>query len=221
MAKKPQARLRPRLDVEELAETFAAQLEAGVICDARWEGGKLPTLDPGRGDPVRLYRCLIKGANADAGEDDRKARGLRAQDCLIESCDLANVDWTGSAWERVEFVSTRLTGALWTEAKLKHVLFRQSKLDLALFRMAALAHCEFEDCNLIEADFYGAKLKDAVFHGCDLSRADFSGADLTGADLRDCRLDGLRGMPARMEGLKISADQAAILIGLFGIKVIW
>ena len=153
MAKKPQTRHRPQLDVEELARTFAAQLESGVVCDAMLEGGALPSLDPGRGDPVKLYRCLIKGANAEAGKEDRKARGLRAQDCVIEACDLANVDWTGSAWERVEFISTRLTGALWTEAKLKHVLFRQSKLDLALFRMASLAHCEWEGCNLIEADF--------------------------------------------------------------------
>ncbi len=220
MAKKPQARLRPQLDEEMLAETFAAQLETGVVCDARVEAGALPALDGGRGDPVRLYRCLIKGCNL-GSEEDRMARGLRAQDCVVDSSDFANVDWTGSAWERVEFVSTRLTGALWTEARLKHVLFRQCKLDLALFRMAGLAHCEFAECNLVEADFYGANLSHAIFRGCDLSRVDFSAADLTGADLRDCRLDGLRGMPARMEGLRISADQAAILIGLFGIKVVW
>ena len=44
-------------------------------------------------------------------------------------------------------------------------------------------------------------------------------ARLGGADLRDCRLDGMRGTPAEMDGLMISPDQAALLITLFGVKV--
>jgi uncharacterized protein YjbI with pentapeptide repeats len=52
-----------------------------------------------------------------------------------------------------------------------------------------------------------------------LSRADVSHARLGGADIRDCRLDGLRGLPASMEGLRISADQAPLVVTLFGVRV--
>ena len=220
MGKKAQGRAAPRINligVDDLGGTFAAQLETGAVSDAVVDGGALPSLDAGRGAPVRLYRCLWRGVTA----GDVKARGLRVQDSLIEGSDLANVDWTGGAWERVEFRSTRLTGCLWTEAQLKSVLFRECKMDLALLRMAKLAQCEFQGCNLEEADFYGADLSGVVFRDCDMSRVDLSGANLSGADVRGCRLDGMRGMPARMDGLKITADQAALLIGLFGVSVIW
>ena len=217
MTKKAQVRVVPRIDTDELAETFTAQLETHVVCDALLDDGLLPSLGAGRGDPVRLYRCLLRGVTA----GETKARGLRVQDCVFEAADLANMDWTGSVWERVECRATRLTGCLWTEARIKSVLFKECKMDLALLRMARLAQCEFVQCNLVEADFYGADLTGAIFRDCDMSRGDFSGTNLSGVDLRDCRLDSMRGMPARMDGLKISADQAAILIGLFGVTVVW
>ena len=217
MAKKAQTRGRPQIDLEVLAETFEGQLESGVVCDALVQGRALPALGAGRGEAVRLYRCVWRGVTVGAP----KARGLRVQDSLIEGSDLANVDWTESAWERAEVRSTRLTGCLWTEARLTSVLFEECKMDLALLRMARLARCEFVRCNLVEADFYGADLAGVVFRDCDMSRVDVSGANLSGADLRECRIDGLRGMPVRMAGLKISADQAAVLIGLFGVTVVW
>jgi uncharacterized protein YjbI with pentapeptide repeats len=85
--------------------------------------------------------------------------------------------------------------------------------------MARLEHCVFERCNLTEADFYSADLTGVIFRKCDLSRADLSHAKLAGADIRDCRIDGMRGTPATMAGLLISADQAPLLITLFGVRV--
>jgi len=217
MVAKSKGRTAPRIDVSLLNETFAQQLASGPVCDAVASDTTLPSLQDARGQLVRIYQCLWRSVAL----SDPKARRLHMQDVRIESSDLANIDLTGSSLERVEIISTRLTGAIYTEAQLKSVLFQECKMDLALLRMARLQQCVFEGCNLTDADFYGADLSGAVFRGCDLSRADISYAKLAGADIRDCRLDGMRGMPASMDGLIINPDQAALLITLFGVRVVW
>jgi uncharacterized protein YjbI with pentapeptide repeats len=177
----------------------------------------LPPLLSPRGQAASLEGCICRSVTL----SDPKAQRLRMRDARIERSDLANIDMTGGAVERVELIATRLTGATCSETQYRSVLFQGCKLDFALFRMAHLAQCVFERCNLGDADFYGADLAGAIFRGCDLSRVDISHATLTGADLRDCRLDGMRGRPDAMDGLIISPDQAALLITLFGVRVQW
>ncbi len=196
----------------ELHGNFVQQLADGAACDALADGVKLPGLAAGRVDG-----CLLRGVSL----EDADAAGLRMRDTRVEASDLAHWDVRGGLLERVEVVGTRLTGTVWTEGALKSVLFHECKMDFALLRMVRTELCVFEGCNLTDADFYGADLSGAVFRGCDLSRADFSQARLGGAEVRDCRLDGLRGVPAVMEGLKIGAEDAAVWIGVFGVKVVW
>jgi uncharacterized protein YjbI with pentapeptide repeats len=214
---KAKGRELPRLDVSVLEPNFEQQAPSGEVSDSLFADGVLPPLKSARGHALRIGRCLLRSVTA----SERKARGLRMRDARIESSHLGNVDLTGSSLERVEVVSTRLTGATFAEAHLKSVLFQECKLDLASWRMARLEQCVFERCNLVEADFYSADLSGAVFHGCDLSGVDVSHAKLADADLRDCRLDGMRGKPESMEGLVISPEQAALLITLFGVRVEW
>ena len=217
MATKAKVRVAPRLQTDLLTEDFVEQLASGVVCDAMASGISLPSLVSPRGQSIRIDRCLWRAATI----SDVKARGLHVRDTRIESSDLAGIDLAGSLLERVEWISTRLTGSSYTEAQLKSVLFQECKLDFALLRMARLQNCVFEACNLTDADFYAADLSGTTFRGCDLSRADLSQAKLAGADIRDCRLDELRGTPANMEGLIISPDQAPLLISLFGVRVEW
>jgi len=217
MATKAKGRVAPRFDVEELAENFVEQIVKGQACDATASGVLLPALVSERGQAARIDRCLLRTVSL----SDPAARRLRVQDSRIEASDWANIDLTGGSLERVEITSTRLTGATFTEARLKSVLFKECKMDLALVRMARLEQCVFERCNLSEADFYGTDLTGTVFRECDLSRADLSQAKLAGADVRGCRLDGLRGSPEGMNGLIISPDQAVLLIPLFGVRVEW
>ncbi|HZD76744.1 MAG TPA: pentapeptide repeat-containing protein [Acidobacteriaceae bacterium] len=217
MAGKPKGRIAPRIDEALLTETFFEQLASGTVHDALVAERELPSLSSPRGQAASMEGCLWRAVML----SDPKAQRLRLRDARIEQSDLANIDMTGAALERIEILATRLTGATCGESQLKSVLFQECKLDFALFRMAHLERCVFEKCNLIEADFYGADLTGAIFRGCDLSRADISHATLTGADLRDCRLDGMRGKPVTMDGLIISPDQAALLITLFGVRVQW
>ncbi|MBB5337689.1 pentapeptide repeat-containing protein [Tunturiibacter gelidoferens] len=215
MATKTKGRIAPQIEFDLLTETFTEQFESGQVSDATGSDMALPPLLSPRGQPARIDRCLLNSVSL----ADPTAHGLHLHDSRIESSDLANGDLKASSIERVEFVSTRLTGAIFTDAQLKSVLFKECKLDFALLRMARLQHCVFENCNLTDADFYSADLSGTIFRDCDLSRADLSHVKLIGADIRGCRLDGLRGTPATMSGLTISSDQAALLITLFDVQV--
>jgi len=215
VATKAKGRIAPQIEIDLLTENLTDQLESGEATDATASGTALPALLSLRGQPTRIDRCLLHSVTF----ADPKAHGLHLHDSRIESSDLANGDLKGSSIERVEIISTRLTGAIFTGAQLKSVLFKECKMDFALLRMARLQQCVFEDCNLTDADFYGADLTGTIFRDCDLSRADLSQAKLIGADIRGCRIDGLRGTPATMSGLIISPDQAALLITLFDVLV--
>ena len=215
MAGKPKGCIAPRIDEALLAENFSEQLASGSVHDALAAEMALPPLVSPRGQAASIEGCIWRSVTL----SDPKAQRLRLRDARIEKSDLANIDMTGAALERVELLATRLTGAKCSESQCRSVLFQECKLDFALFRMAHLAQCVFERCNLVEADCYAADLTGAIFRGCDLSRVDISHATLTGADLRDCRLDGMRGRPDAMDGLIISPDQAALLITLFGVRV--
>ena len=217
MAKKTKVRLPPEIEEDTLTANFAEQLDAGRACDALLEDAALPSLYNPRGQETRIDRSLLRSVTL----PDRRVSNLRMQDCRIEDSDLANAEFANGIFERVEFVSTRLTGAGWSDARLKSVLFRECKLDLAAFRMAKLELCVFERCILVDGDFYGADLTGTIFRGCDLSRAELSQSRLTNADLRDCKLDAVRGTPFDMAGLTISPDQAPLLITLFGVRVQW
>ncbi len=217
MAAKPKGRIAPRIDDAVLTESFSEQLASGSVHDALAADMALPPLLSPRGQAASIEGCIWRSITL----SDPKAQRLHLRDVRVDTSDLANMDMTGAALERVEFLATRLTGALCSETRWKSVLFQECKLDFALFRMASFEQCVFEKCNLAEADFYGANLTGAIFRGCDLSRADISHATLSDADLRDCRLDGMRGTPDALDGLIISPDQAAMLITLFGVRVEW
>lgn len=215
MVAKPKERIAPDIDLSLLEETFSQQLASGTVSDATATNAILPPLLSPRGQPATIDRCVWRSVTL----SDPTALRLRMRDARIEHSDLANINLTGSSLERVEIAFTRLTGATCNEAQWNSVLFQECKLDLVSLRMARLEHCVFERCDLSEADFYAADLSGVIFRKCDLSRADLSHAKLTGADIRDCRIDGMRGTPAGMAGLRISADQAALLITLFRVRV--
>jgi uncharacterized protein YjbI with pentapeptide repeats len=215
MAAKPKGRIAPDIDSALVEETFSEQLASGAASDATATDTILPPLLSPRGQPSTVDRCIWRSVTLSTPGAQR----LCMRDSRIEHSDLANINLTGSSLERVEILSSRLTGATCNEAHWSSVLLQECKLDLALLRMARLEQCVFEHCNLAEADFYSADLSGVIFRKCDLSRADLSHAKLAGADIRDCRIDGTRGTPATMAGLRISADQAPLLITLFGVRV--
>ena len=216
-AVKGKGRVAPMVGDALLPDNFAEQMETGSVWDASVTGRALPALVSARGQASRIGVCTWSGVTL----SECRAQRLRMEDVRVDASDLANMDVTGGRLDRVEIRSTRLTGTVWVEAQMKSVLFEECKMDLVQMRMARLEHCVFERCNLTQADFYGADLTGTIFRGCDLSGAEMAQAKLAGTDVRGCRLDGMRGTPASMDGLTISPDQAALLITLFGVKVVW
>src|ERR1700733_4263304 len=93
---------------------------------------------------------------------------LRLTDARFEDCDLANVDWSQSALNRIKIVDCRMTGIKLIDSELKNVSFEDCKIDLGLFRGCSCKDCRFSNCNLLEADFSRAKLPGVVFSDCDL-----------------------------------------------------
>ena len=158
MAAKPKGRIAPRIDDALLTETFSEQLASGSVHDALAAEMALPPLLSPRGQAASIDGCIWRSVTL----SDPKAQRLRLRDARIESSDLANIDMTAAVFERVEFLATRLTGAVCSDAQWKSVLFQECKLDFALFRMARFEQCVFEKCNLAEADFYGANLTGAT-----------------------------------------------------------
>jgi uncharacterized protein YjbI with pentapeptide repeats len=214
MPTKQKGRIAPRIDLNRLEGNFLTQLASGSVYDAHFSG-PLPPLHSARDQRVSILGCALQSVST----ADTNARRLLLSDVRIENSDLANIDCTGSTFERVEFIGARLTGAICNESQWKSVLFRDCRLDLAMIRMATLHDCVFESCNLTQADLYSADLTGAIFRRSDLSRADVAQATLSGADIRDCRIDSMRGTPIATDGLTISPDQATLLITLFGVIV--
>ncbi len=111
---------------------------------------------------------------------------LSVSDTVLERCDLANVDVTEAAFSRVEVIGSRLTGARFGSASLRHVLFADCVADISSFRFATGLALEFVDCGLQGADFSSADLRGATFRGCDLTGVDFSLAQAGGALFVNC-----------------------------------
>src|SRR5689334_86306 len=114
MPTRPNGRVAPRIDIDRLEDNFLAQLASGSVYDARFSGS-LPPLHSTRDQRVSFMGCALTNVSL----TETNARRLLLSDVRIESSDLANIDCTGSTFERVEFIGTRLTGAICNESQWK------------------------------------------------------------------------------------------------------
>ncbi|MCA9237715.1 MAG: pentapeptide repeat-containing protein [Planctomycetales bacterium] len=145
--------------------------------------------------------------------------GLVLCDARVALCDLSNADLRDARLQRVEIVSSRLTGTSFCYAKLSNVLFRQCKLTLSVFQNADFKTCVLQDCDLVDADLCGTDLRGVRFENCDLRGSRLFGAKLTDADLRGSNLEGLGVDAADIRGAIVEAAQLLQLAPLFGLTV--
>jgi len=155
---------------------------------------------------------------------ESKFKFLRMIDALLSHCDLANVDWSQSTFNRIQFVNCRMTGGKFIDSEIKDVSFEDCKIDLAQFRVCAFKDCRFLNCNLREADFYEANLEGIVFSGCDMRGVQLQGANLKGADFRGSQLEGLQARAEDLQGAIIDSlqllDLARDLAAMIGLRVL-
>lgn len=151
--------------------------------------------------------------------DDVALKGSQCLDVRFDACSLLNADWEKMHCQRVEFLSSRLTGLRLVEARLDHTVFHRCQADFALFWSARLQNVRFEACQLHEASFEGVDLSGTIFRNCDLSRADMRGAVLQGVDLRGSTLSGMQIGVNELKGLIVEPQQAVELVALLGVVV--
>jgi uncharacterized protein YjbI with pentapeptide repeats len=169
---------------------------------------------------VTIQRARLQ----DVEMDGSQLKFLRLTDVRFGHCDLANVDWSQSTFDRIEFINCRMTGARFVDSSIKNVSFQDCKIDLAQFRVCGFKDCRFLKSNLREADFYEANLEGVVFSSCDLRGAQLYGANLKGADFRGSQLEELQVRAEDLQGAIIDSlqllDLAPDLARLIGLNVL-
>ena len=151
--------------------------------------------------------------------NETSLRGSQCIDVRFDACALLNAGWEKMHFQRVEYLSSRLTGLWLIEARLENTLVYRCQADFALFWSARFRDVRFEECQLQETSFEGADLTGSIFRNCDLSRADMRGAVLAGVDLRGSTLVGMQIGVKELKGVIIEPRQAVEIATLLGVIV--
>jgi uncharacterized protein YjbI with pentapeptide repeats len=188
---------------ERLAEL---ELTGGLLVDQRARGVTFQA--------VRLTGTDLSGSQLEH---------LRIVDCMLKSCNVANVNARGARLKGVVIADSRLTGMALFEGELTDVMFQGCRVDLASFSSCGMDRVRFEDCVLTQSDFMEGRLQSVGFHGCDLTNGDFRGAKLKRCELRRTDLTGVQGVES-LRGLAMEwpdiVEMAGVWAGALGIEVL-
>ena len=150
-------------------------------------------------------------------------RRMALTDCVVEGGDWANLDASETTLSRVEMQGLRMTGAVFSGARINDARFIECRLDLASFRFAHLDGVRFENCKMEETDLYEAALSSVVFTTCDLTGASLAEATFDRSEMHDCTLDGV-GNPERLHGVAMPWPDvmraAGVLAAGVGIRIL-
>ncbi|WP_125764585.1 pentapeptide repeat-containing protein [Companilactobacillus hulinensis] len=133
---------------------------------------------------------------------------------------LAGSDFSRSNWYNCKVRSMQLSGTDFNNCYLNNTEFRDCKLAYANFSDSRFEKIDYVDCDLTGGFFQALKVKKTVkFPGCRLTDADFGETKLKGFEFQNSEFDNITISPELSRGLIVNQYQAAILIGIFGIKV--
>lgn len=166
-------------------------------------------------DSIECSGCLLRGMRF----VDCRADRAYFCDCRFEACDLSLLAMRGASLIRCSFSECKLEGAALSDAVLRDVSFDKCNLRYVNFSFSSLVQTEFYGSVLTEAFISGCKVKKILFSECDLSGVSFFSTPLAGVDLSGCHLEGITASGADLCGALITPQQAADVVGLFGIKL--
>ncbi|KRK78660.1 pentapeptide repeat-containing protein [Companilactobacillus nodensis] len=133
---------------------------------------------------------------------------------------LAGSDFSQSNWYNCKISSMQLSGADFNNTYFKNTDFRDCKMPYANFTESRFEKIGFINCDLNGSFFQALKVKKNIsFAGSILTEANFSETRLKGFDFKESEFETITISPELARGLVVNQYQAAILIGLFGIKV--
>ncbi|MEV3860681.1 pentapeptide repeat-containing protein [Streptomyces sp. NPDC050095] len=173
----------------------------------------------------------------DSLEDDAILKGkkydgtpfisVQAEAVETESCEFANVRFTGTHLRRSQFgdsrfqtcdfsqltahdvslirctvAGSRITGSSWKSGTFRDVRFESCVAAPAMFRHIKLFAVEFIDCKLTGADFQSADMHNVRFENCDLTRGQFANAKMSSVRFENCTLLDVGGV-ASLKGATV------------------
>jgi uncharacterized protein YjbI with pentapeptide repeats len=179
---------------------------------------------PAEPEPADLDALRIVGAEiVDASLAGLKRPGLAFVDCVLRTCDLANLDARTASMRRVHVKGGRMTGCLLSESRFEDVTFEDCRADLSGWALVELRRVRFASCDLRQADFQEAKLRAVVFEDCDLREVDFAGTRFESVELLGCRLAGARGVES-LRGVRMRwadiLENAGVFAAACGVQVL-
>lgn len=103
---------------------------------------------------------------------------------------------------------------------MKNTSFKDCKMPYVNFTESRFENISFLNCDLTGGFFQALQVKkDISFVGSILTESNFSETKLKGFDFKDSEFETMVISPELARGLVVNQYQAAILIGMFGIKV--
>lgn len=141
------------------------------------------------------------------------------RDCVFDSCDLSNVDFSGSTLRRVVFKGCKLLGAKLPEVRMDQVRFTDCHMRLANLTLCVVKAVGFEGCNLDGAVLQEMTHTGLYFKNCQLTGASLFRTPLAGQDLTTDEITGIQVSLPELKGAVVTPYQACELAGLLGLIV--
>ncbi len=177
----------------------------------RWEG------EEWRGEDlagVEWKDCMI----CDCRLEQCDLSGWEMEDVRLENCDFVGCDFSSCRMRRVVFSGCRLTGCSFAQGTGRDMQFYDCVAQYADFTRGRWRDVEFYDCRLGGTSFADCRYT-PTFSCCDLSQCNFFHTSMNNVDVTDSLLEGITVDIESLRGIIITPEQAAGLVGLFGIKV--
>lgn len=149
-----------------------------------------------------------------------QASRLTFVDCVLDRCDLSSMDFQKATFQRVTFLHCRMTGASFPQATLMNVTFDQCQMDYCNFTEAKAQHAAFSCCALKESGFVDFRWRSVIFDRCNLQSSEWLHTPMKGLNLVSNQIEGIAVELPALRGLTVTADQALVLSGLLGLKVV-
>ena len=185
-------------DTQEWEETHFCEGELNGLCTQRVEF-----------TACRFTRCTFRECDV---------KRFCFVDCVFDHCDLSNLRFENSTFQRVQFVDCRLTGVEWIKAALMNGSFKSCSMDYANLADTKLDHVEWSDCRMRESAWNNLRAKQTFFQ-CDLTSAMIRGVSMKGMDMTTCTLDGISIDPNDLRGMRVTALQALMFSRMLGLEI--
>jgi uncharacterized protein YjbI with pentapeptide repeats len=149
--------------------------------------------------------------------------GGTLRDCVCESCNFSNADFTDTKLQTVVFRECKLLGVDFSKCSkfLFKIEFENCTISQTVFSRLDLGGMSFAGSRIIECDFLDTNLRKCSFENADLSGSVFRNADLREASFVGAKAYAISPGANRLKGAKFSFPEALSLLHEFGVEIVY